>query len=315
MTRALWAEEEARLGATGVALVHGLFAELDAGLRALPDKPEETAASTLRALWQLAAGNRLSARAARAHPLPLLTAGELAVLRALMVKRLAGTPLAYLSGRQEFMGLEMLAGAGALIPRRETEILARAAVALARRLAAERGSVMVVDVCTGSGNVAAAVAVGEPRATVFASDLSDDAVALAGRNVAHLGVARRVSVRTGDLFAPFDTPEHLGRVDLVTCNPPYISTDKLAELPEEIAAHEPGLAFDGGPLGIAMLRRVVQEAPRLLRAGGWLAFEVGLGQGPSMTKWIGKAGPWRHVESVTDDAGNARVLMAQTRAD
>jgi release factor glutamine methyltransferase len=306
-------EELERLGPDGVALMRELLSQLESGLRTLPDKPEETAASALRALWHLAAGDRLSPPLALSRPLAVLDSRQMEHLRALVQRRLSGTPLAHLTERQHFMGLEMIAGPGALIPRRETEIVARAAVNLARRLAGERGSVMVVDVCTGSGNVAVAVAVAEPRATVFASDLSEDAVALARRNVEHLGVHQRVTLRSGDLLAPFDSPDHVGLVDLLTCNPPYISSGRVAEMPGEIAQHEPRLAFDGGPLGVLILQRLMREAPRLLRPGGWLAFEVGLGQGPAMARRMANAGPYSRVESLTDEGGHVRVLVAKTR--
>ena len=293
-------------------LLQDAIGRLATGLQFPPDKPEETADSAARALWLLASGHPCSAALAIERPTPPLTDVEEETFRALVERRLAGTPLAYLTGRQHFLGLELLAGTEALIPRRETELLGRAAVGLAQRVAGERGMVKVVDVCTGSGNLALAVSVAEPRASVFASDLSEGAIGLARRNVERLGVIGRVTVLAGDLFAPFDTPEFTGRVDLVTCNPPYISTARVAALPAEIGGHEPVLAFDGGPLGVLILQRLVREAPRLLRPGGWLAFEVGLGQGPAMAKKLEKAGPYSAVECINDDAGNVRVLLAQT---
>ncbi|MCL4213188.1 MAG: peptide chain release factor N(5)-glutamine methyltransferase [Gemmatimonadales bacterium] len=310
--RLLSSEEEQRLGAEGVRVAREALERLEAGLRTLPDKPEETTISALRALWSLAGGHAVSATLAPGTPLHPLGTAETERFRQLIERRLAGDPLAHLTERQHFMGLEMLAGPGALIPRRETEIVGHAAVRLARRLAEAQGQVLVVDVCTGSGNVAAAVAVSEPRAQVLASDLAEDAVALAERNMAHLGVASRVTLRTGDLLAPFETPEYLGHVDLLTCNPPYISTGRTAEMPTEIAQHEPKLAFDGGPLGIRILQRLIREAPRLLRPGGWLAFEVGLGQGPSVGQRLQRSGDYAEVESLTDEAGNVRVLVART---
>jgi len=303
--------ESARLGDEDRALATRLLGELEAGLRTLPDKPEETTRSALRALWHLAAGDRVSAELALTQELPALSPAQRTALGGLISQRLGGTPLAHLTERQRFMGLEMLAGPGALIPRRETEIVARAATEIARRLVTELPSPMIVDTCTGSGNVAAALAVAAPTARVFASDLSEEAVALAARNMAHLGLGARVTLRAGDLLAPFETPEHLGLVDLLTCNPPYISTGRTAEMAAEIAAHEPKLAFDGGPLGIRIVQRLIQEAPRLLRRGGWLAFEVGLGQGPSVAKRLTQGGLYEDVRSIADDEGNVRVLVAR----
>lgn len=311
---ALSADEAERLGNEAVEAVRDAISALEASLQTLPDKPEETTGTAMRALWHLAAGDRVSAAEAVVRPLPPLPADARARFAGLVQQRLSGVPLAYLTGRQRFMDLEMIAGPGALIPRKETEIVARAAVELARKLATEQGTVTVMDVCTGSGNVAAAVAVHEPRAIVFAADLSEEAVELAKQNVAHLGVAGRVTLRSGDLLAPFDTPEHVGHVDLLTCNPPYISSGRVSEMPSEIAQHEPRLAFDGGPLGVRILQRLMKEAPRMLRPGGWLTFEVGLGQGPSVAERMRRAGPYASVETVADSEGQVRVLVAQTTA-
>lgn len=302
--------EDADLGAEGMAAAHAAMTSLTT-LELLADKPEETTHSALRALWHLASGDRLSAAAAMERPLPRLDPSGLTRFHELVKSRVSGTPLAHLTERQRFMGLEMVAGPGALIPRRETEIVARAAVDLARRIAAERDVVTVVDVCTGSGNVAAAIATSEPRARVYASDLSEAAVKLARRNMEHLGVGDRVTLRTGDLLAPFDTPEFAAQVDLLTCNPPYISSGRVTEMPKEISEHEPRLAFDGGPLGVRILQRLIREAPRLLRVGGWLAFEVGLGQGPSVAQRLRSSGTYADVSSLADEQGQLRVLMAR----
>jgi release factor glutamine methyltransferase len=282
---------------------------LTAGWSPLPDKPEETPESTLRALWYTAAGEARSAEAARLGDLPPLDTAALATLDALIDRRLGGVPLAHLTGRQRFMDLEMLAAAGALVPRKETELLGEAAIELAHE--ADRGEATVVDVCTGCGNIALAVARHVPDARVFGADLSEEAIALARRNAAWLGLEQRVDFRAGDLLAPFDDAEFVGRVDLLTCNPPYISSAKVGQMAAETAAHEPRLAFDGGPLGVTILMRLLQEAPRFLRAGGWLAFEVGLGQGPALVRRLKAAGAWSEVREKADDKGAVRVILAR----
>ena len=296
---------------------HPLFTErlarLDDSLRTLPDKPEETSASALQTLWHLAGGQALSIEAATQQPLPELTAPQLLKLDELTTQRLSGTPLAHLTGHQHFMGLELLAGPQALIPRRETELLANAALAKLQQLAATHGdrAVVVIDVCTGSGNLAMALAHGVPRAQVFAADLSEDAVSLAQRNATHLGLQDRVQLRSGDLLAPFDEPGFHGQVDLLVCNPPYISSGKLETMPTEIVGFEPRLAFDGGPFGIRILQRLMREAPRFLRPGGWLAFEVGLGQGPAVLQWLNKTGQYDTIDSVLDAEGQPRAFLAR----
>jgi release factor glutamine methyltransferase len=287
------------------------LAHLSERLEVLPDKPEETPESTLRALWLLAAGTAVSAEGATALPLPRLSRGQQATLDRLIRRRLRGEPLAHLTGRQRFMGLEMLAGPQALIPRRETELLARTAI----DLIAPEADTIVVDACTGSGNVAAATAHARPRARVHASDLSPDATQLAARNLEFLGLTARVELRTGDLLTPFEAARFHGRVDLLTCNPPYISLPRRRAMAREVADHEPELAFDGGALGISVLQRLIADAPRLLRPGGWLAFEVGAGQGPAVARKLSASEPYDEVVPVADAQGEVRVLTARRRSD
>ncbi len=278
----------------------------------LEDKPEEAPAPTLAALWHLAAGSRFSLSRAASRPLPALDDAAKARLRSAVAERLSGVPLAHLTERQDFMGLELLAGPQALIPRRETELLARAAIDAVRQTCP--GDALIVDVCTGSGNVALALANALPRARVHCADLSREAVELARANAAFCGLDGRVRVVDGDLLAPFDTDEFHGRVDLLTCNPPYISTAKVATMPGEIAGYEPRLAFDGGPIGVSIVQRLVREAPRLLRPGGTLAFEVGLGQAAAIARRLERAAEYSSVKALSDAAGHGRVVVA-TRAD
>lgn len=293
---------------------------LEAGLQTLPDKPEETAATALAALWHLAAGQALSAQAVSGKALPAslppLSDAQLSTLDALIAQRIQGTPLAHLTERQAFMGLEMLAGPQALIPRQETELLAQAAIAQLKQMAATLNRPLVVlDVCTGSGNLALAMAHACPCAKVWASDLSAEAVELAQANARHLKLADRVQYRVGDLLAPFEDEAFPGQVDLLLCNPPYISSGKLDTMPAEIIQHEPTLAFDGGPFGIRILQKLMREAPRFVRPGGWLGFEVGLGQGSAVQQWLARTGRFAPPMEIEDQHGQVRSLMAQRLTD
>jgi len=289
----------------------GLLAQWASRLAPLPDKPQETPAATLTTLWLLACRRPMSLEAAvAAGDLPRLAEAEVRQLAELLQQRANGVPLAHLTGRQRFMGLDMLAGAAALIPRHETELLGEAALALVRARLADASAARVVDVCTGSGNLALAIARHEPRAEVHASDLSAEAVELARRNAGHLGVAERVDLRTGDLLEPFDDPAFHGRVDVLLCNPPYISSGKVDAMQHEISGFEPRLAFDGGPLGVAILQRLIREAPRFLAPEGWLAFEVGKGQGPAVLRRLTAGRVFTQQRTVCDAAGEIRVIIA-----
>ena len=292
-----------------------LLAEIERFWTPLADKPEETPAGVLCALWRTACGEPVSVSRAAERELPELGTDALERLRSLIARKRAGVPLAHLTGRQSFMGLEMLAGPSALIPRRETEILGRAALAKIQCIAARDGAARVLDVCTGSGNLALAYAHYEPRARVLAADLSPEAVQLAWQNAAHLGLAERVEFRVGDLLEPFDRGEFLGGCDFLSCNPPYISTAKLKTMHPEISLFEPEAAFNGGVYGVAILTKLVREAPRFLRPGGWLGFEVGAGQGSALARQLAKNPHFSIVERFTDASGEVRAILARLRTD
>jgi len=200
----------------------------------------------------------------------------------------------------------------ALIPRKETEILGRAALAKLSCMAEKQAELTVLDICTGSGNLALAYAYYTPTAHVFASDLCADAVKLALRNRDHFpALAPRLEFRQGDLLAPFDSAAFHGKCDLLSCNPPYISSAKVKQMHPEIAAHEPGAAFDGGVYGVSVLMKLLKQAPRFLRPGGWLGFEVGSGQGAMLARQLEKNPAFSAVERYSDSTGEIRALFAR----
>lgn len=299
----------------GAALWTEHLERLQGSLSLLPDKPEETPENTLKALWLTAAGNPVSAVIADTLECGDLDPQQIDALQLLIERRLAGVPLAHLTGRQHFLGLELLAGPAALVPRRETELLAGAALERALTIAPGQQPLTVIDVCTGCGNVALAIASGLRQrrlaARILGADLDADAVALATRNAGLLALDDIVTFASGDLLAPFDHPEYLGRVDVLSCNPPYINQAKVDQMPAEISEHEPRLAFDGGPFGVSILMRLLDEAPRFLKPGGWLAFEVGLGQGPALTRRLQRNPHFALIETVCDAEGAVRAICAQ----
>jgi release factor glutamine methyltransferase len=272
-----------------------LMAELLSRWAPLPDKPEETPEFTLRALAERAAGDNV-------------------LLRDLVRRRMDGEPLSYLTGKQTFMGIEMLASPEALIPRKETEIVCRGALTKLSAVGPSGTPVSIIDVCCGAGNLGLALAARMASATVRGADISAEAVGLANRNATYLGLADRVRFQTGDLFAPFDSPDDLGLSDLIICNPPYISSARVDQMPREISAFEPRAAFDGGPFGVKILTRLVREARKFLKPDGWLAFEVGLGQGNSMRKILENSPAYRDVEALPDAGGETRALLARAAA-
>ncbi|MBN1875887.1 MAG: peptide chain release factor N(5)-glutamine methyltransferase [Anaerolineae bacterium] len=290
---------------------NGLLSVIRVGRTYLADKPEETPESALRALWFLAAGDRRAVERCLAGDLPHLSLASMDCLRTLVHTHTQGVPLAHLTGRQCFMDIEMLAGPEALIPRKETEILGYAALDTLRAIVTQKGHAQVIDLCTGCGNLALALAHYEPHCHVCAADLSPEAVDLAQRNATHLALQDRVTFQTGDLFAPFDGERFVGQVDMVVCNPPYISSQRVGEMAAEVSHYEPSLAFDGGPFGVSILVRLITEAPHYLRTGGWLCFEVGLGQGELIRRRLERNGAYCDIRTYSDADGNLRALLAR----
>ncbi|MCX7682234.1 MAG: peptide chain release factor N(5)-glutamine methyltransferase [Anaerolineae bacterium] len=255
-----------------------------------------TDASRLEAEVLLSHTLGLSRAALLAHPERVLTASQYAAYAALISRRAAGYPLPYLTGRAEFYGLEFEVTPEVLIPRPETELLVELALALQPH--------SVVDVGTGSGCIAVSLAVLLPRVVVYAIDISPAALAVAGRNAERHHVADRVHLLTGDVLSPRPGP-----VDLIVSNPPYIPSDECALLPPSVRDYEPRLALDGGPDGLAFIRRLLKEAPTVLRPGGGILIEIGATQGEAATTLAHAILPRARISLHRDLAGRDRVLQ------
>jgi release factor glutamine methyltransferase len=206
-----------------------------------------------------------------------------------------------------FMGLDLDVTGAVLHPRAETELLCRHAL---MRIATTPDP-LVLDIGCGSGNLALAIAALHTGARVFATDITGPASETARRNAARLGLDARVRVMQGDMFAPLAGLGLEGRVDLVVCNPPYISTGRLEGDRRHLLDHEPREAFDGGPYGIAIHQRLVAEALPFLRPGGWLAFEFGEGQDKQALRLLQRQDGYEALELVCDAEQRPRVAIAR----
>ncbi len=226
-------------------------------------------------------------------------------------RRSDGAPRAYRDGRQTFMGVDLLVDAGALVPRAETEVLGRAAVQMLSEMEVDGAGLTLIDMCCGSGNLGCAIASSLPGLRVMAADLTSGCVSLARRNVAHLGLGERVSVHQGDLFEALEDLSLQGRVDVVVCNPPYISSGRLERDRAALLRHEPREAFDGGPYGLTIHQRVIMEAMSFLRPGGWLLCEFGLGQHKQVRRLFERARLYDQIQFIGNEAGEDRVAMAR----
>lgn len=226
---------------------------------------------------------------------------ELARYRALIQRRLGGEPVAYLLGKKEFRSLELAVDARVLVPRPDSEATVDAALA---QLSPD-GTGRVVDIGTGSGAIALALKKERPALEVFAVDRSHDAAAVARANADALGLA--ITIVEGDLLAPVAAHAPFA---LVVSNPPYIPSADIAALAPEVRK-EPLAALDGGADGLAVIRRLVSDAPPLLTAGGALVVEVGAGQAAAVAALFAADGRYAPATTTRDLAGIERVVSAR----
>jgi release factor glutamine methyltransferase len=226
--------------------------------------------------------------------------------RDLIRRRVEGWPVAYLVGHRDFYLLSFEVTPAVLIPRPDTETLVEQAL----RLLKGRPAPTVLDLGTGSGCIAVSVAHQCQPARVTAVDVSPDAVTVARRNATRHGVADRVTVLAGDLFAPLPAGTAF---DLILSNPPYVTPGELADLAPEVRYHEPRVALDGGPDGLASYRRIAADAGRFLNPGGAVLVEVGATQEPAV-RALFEARPELTVgPSVKDRGGRPRVVTAKKK--
>jgi release factor glutamine methyltransferase len=214
-------------------------------------------------------------------------------------------PVQYVIGETDFMGLRIQCDSRALIPRPETEVLVECAEEFLR---GRTGRPAVVDVCTGTGCIACALAKRVPHARVVATDVSPAALELARANARALDAA--VDFRHADLLegvAP-------ASVDLVVSNPPYVGTAECGRLSRTVRDYEPRLALDGGPDGLRLISRLVSEAAHVLTSGGRLMMEIGDDQAEAVTELLCKTTPLQFKILKSDFAGRARVAIAERRA-
>ena len=284
---------------------------LESKLRLQDDKPEENIESTVKALWFKAAGIPVSAEKSLTLALPDLSEKQLTYLNDLINLRIENIPLAYITGRQTFMGIELLSDKRALIPRKETELLGKKTFDLLKRMSGSDKKLNIMDVCCGSGNLGISIAYFNSNCIVYASDLSKDAVELTQENIAFLNLNQKVFAEQGDMMSVFEKDEYYETFDLIVCNPPYISSSKVTKMDIEISMNEPKIAFDGGMLGTKIIQKLIHDAPKFLVKQGWLAFEVGSGQGQFIAQLCERSGAFSEIETDLDDSGTIRVISAR----
>lgn len=243
-----------------------------------------------------------------AHPEAPLDAEDARRYFESVTKRVAGTPTQYLTGKQEFWGLEFEVTPAVLIPRPETEHIIEVAL---ERLGERRAqaSLRIADVGTGSGCIAVALAHEFPCAEICATDISTAALAVAARNAARHNMAERVRLIECNLLDAFASKRET--FDMIVSNPPYVARDEEAQLQREVREHEPHAALFCGATGAEIYAPLVNQAAGLLKPGGLLVIEIGYGALDRVRSLFDASASWRQIRVADDLAGIARVVSAE----
>ncbi|MGD0059164.1 MAG: peptide chain release factor N(5)-glutamine methyltransferase [Verrucomicrobiia bacterium] len=234
----------------------------------------------------------------------------LEALRGMVKRRVAGEPLQYITGEAEFCGLRLMVDKRVLIPRPETELLVETVAGRVKGEGEERkAAARIVDVGTGSGCIAIALAKKFPDAEIVALDASRDALDVARGNATLHQIEKNIRFLESDLLQNLDDSL---RVDVIVSNPPYIADGEMAKLPKEVRDFEPVCALQAGEDGLKVIRRLVMDARRFLSLSGFMALELGAGQRAAVEEFFGQQG-YDVVEVVKDLQGHERVVVAQPR--
>ena len=240
-----------------------------------------------------------------AHPEREVSGDERARYDESLRERATGKPSQYITGHQEFWGMDLIVTPAVLIPRPETEHVIETVLELARQYPAKS----IVDVGTGSGCIALALAKEMPQAEITATDISVEALEVARANAARHQLDARIEFVEADLLQNRDVASYVStEVDLVVSNPPYVSEEERDKVQREVRKFEPKVAVFGGPHGLDIYRRLIPQAKDVLKPGGWLVMEIGFSQEEEIR---GLLSGWSEVRVTADLQGIPRVVAAK----
>jgi len=237
---------------------------------------------------------------------------EKKALEEMINRRLSGEPLQYILGHQEFWSIDLQVDPRVLIPRADTEFLVEQALSILSEISSEKPPT-VLEIGTGSGAIAIALAREVRNVFLVATDISREALRLARQNAKENGVLERIAFIHGDLFSPFCPFEEKEPFDLILSNPPYIVRSEIGNLAREVKDFEPMIALDGGEDGFDFLRKIISRSPEYLRKGGCLLIEVGQGQAREVSEMLEKTGRFSPIERIQDLSGIERVVKAEKK--
>ncbi|MFC1579757.1 peptide chain release factor N(5)-glutamine methyltransferase [Thermodesulfobacteriota bacterium] len=237
---------------------------------------------------------------------------EIESYRALIRRRLAREPVQYITGVQEFWSMDFQVGPQVLIPRPESEVLVEQAVSLYTKGDMPGGEhPRILDLGTGSGALAIAVASEIGSASIWASDISEEALNIARSNAERHGLEERIQFKTGDLLTHY-RPEEV-TFDLILSNPPYITSSEFDALPPEVRSFEPRLALDGHEQGLYYIEKIIHQAPEKLNDNGWLLLEMDPRQIPWALEMISEDDRYGHADRIRDYSNRDRVIISQKK--
>jgi release factor glutamine methyltransferase len=237
----------------------------------------------------------------------ILTPEQIEKFNLFLQERLSGKPLQYIIGSTEFFGLEFEVNESVLIPRPETETLVETVIENLKDLTRPK----IIDLGTGSGAIAVVLAKNLKGCSIFATDISSEALRVAKDNAEKHGVGNQIEFLCGDLFEPLGNKELQNSVDCVVSNPPYVSPEEFDNLPKEIKDHEPIVALKTDEEGISFHRRIAENSLDFLRKGGILALEVGLGQANQVADLISNQKGFEEAKIRKDLGGIERIVLAR----
>ena len=244
------------------------------------------------------------------HPSKPLKDDIIALYESVIQRRAQRFPLQYITHRAEFMSLDFYVDERVLIPRPETEVLVEAVIKRSQTLSGIR-EIVIVDIGTGSGNIAVTLAKQLKNARIFAVDISPDALAVAKINAQKHEVSNKIIFLCGDTFRPIEELGTIVQAHFIVSNPPYVANDEFPLLQEEVRDFEPYTALVSGQDGLQAFKRIIAEVHPWLKPGGFIAFEVGEKQAQRVSQLLQNTGLFTHIECLLDYQQIPRIVVAQ----
>ena len=247
------------------------------------------------------------------NPDDLINDSDICKYNELIHKRASHVPLQYITKRVEFMSLDFVVDEGVLIPRPETEILVEAVIKKTDNKLYHDRIITIIDIGTGSGNIAVSLAKNISNVKIYASDISREALTVANENVLRHDVTDQIHLLHGNVFEAFSSKVKKGQVDFIVSNPPYVSKSESKNLEPELIDHEPLLALIGGVDGLFFYKQIIKDAADWIKPGGYLIIEIGETQANSIIKLMQNELHYDEIEIINDLQGKERIISAKIK--